>query len=405
MSTELALFGGSKIISDELKAEMAEAARWPKISESTVQKCSDMLRHGIISVPSGGIIGELEMAFKDYIGTKHCLLQNNGTSTLHAAFFAVDVSPGDEVIVPSLTWTATVSPIYALGATPVFCDVDKDTLNADPDDIERKITGRTKAICIVHLWGNVCDMDRIMEISRKYRIPVIEDCSHAHGAVHKGQKVGSIGAVGCFSMQGSKSLPGGELGAIVTDSDEYLDRIAILGHQGRIPTTAITDKYKSYEAGLGFKYRPFPLAAQIALDQLANLEEVNRHRKLTVDLYNAALGKFEAIRTIKQLEGTINVCYIYVFLYDDRKTGVSTERFIAALNAEGVPANPMRYKLVHTIPPFDRQTVELPVSEKAHGQMIMLTPYTLTDEARIKYFTKKCAEAIGKVLTFGKALH
>jgi dTDP-4-amino-4,6-dideoxygalactose transaminase len=124
----------------------------------------------------------------------------NGTATLHSAYFAVGVGPGKEVIVPSYTWHATATPVLQCGATPVFCDIDPRSLNADPDDIERRITERTQAICVVHVWGNPAEMDRIMEIANRYKIKVIEDCWHAHGAVYKGKSVGAWGDIGCFSL-------------------------------------------------------------------------------------------------------------------------------------------------------------------------------------------------------------
>lgn len=399
MKKELALFGGAKIISDEMKSEITEAMRWPRISEQTVQKCAAMLREGIISVPHGGIIEEFETRFKQYLGVKHCLLQNNGTSTLHAAFYAVGVRSGDEVLVPAHTWTASVTPIHALGGIPVFCDIDAETLTIDPQDIERKITARTKAICVVHIWGNPCDMDKIMDISKRHNIPVVEDCSHAHGVEYHGKKVGGFGAVGCFSMQGSKALPGGELGAVVTNEDLYLDQIAILGHQGRIPQTVTDEKYKAFEGGLGFKYRPFPIAVQVAMDQLDILEESNRLRRLTVESYNKAFETIPNITLIKQPENTIRACYTYIFLYECDKTGVSAERFEEALAAEGLAVTTMRYKSVHTLPPFNKLPAVVPVTEKLTPKMMMILPFTAASDEKVASYADLYAQGIRKVLS------
>ena len=396
--SELALFGGPKTIPDELAAEISNAKRWPRVSEETIGKCSDLMRRGLLSLAFGGIVEELENKFKNYIGSKYCLIQNNGTSTIHAAYFAVGVEPGDEVIVPSHTWTASVSTILPLGGVPVFCDIDPATLLMDPDDIERKITSKTKAICVVHLWGNVCDMDRIMDISRRHGIPVVEDCSHAHGATYKGKRVGTFGAAGCFSMQGSKVLPGGELGAIVTDDDKIFDRILILGHQGRVGNTAISEEFKGYEAGLGFKYRPFPIAVQIALDQMERIEEYNLQRRLTVDCFNRKLEGIEGVTTVKQLEGTRRGCYHYIFLFESKKTNTGSQRFVEALRAEGLEVNPMRYKMVHAVPPFSKRKADVPVTEKLVPLMYIIMPFTISDEEKISYYTGKYSEGISKVV-------
>lgn len=396
--SELALFGGSKTISADLAAEISNAKRWPRVSEETIRKCSDLMRRGLLSLAFGGIIEELENKFKNYTGSKFCLIQNNGTSTIHSAYFAVGVKPGDEVIVPSHTWTASVSPILPLGGVPVFCDIDPATLLMDPDDIERKITSKTKAICIVHLWGNVCDMDRIMDISRRYGIPVVEDCSHAHGATYKGRRVGTFGAAGCFSMQGTKVLPGGELGAVVTNDDKIFDQMVILGHQGRVRNTVISDEFKDYEAGLGFKYRPFPIPVQIALDQMDRIEEYNLQRRLTVDYFNKELEGIEGVTTVKQLEGTRRGCYHYIFLFESKKKDIGSQRFIEALRAEGLEVNPMRYKMVHTLLPFSRLKADVPITEKLVPCMYIIMPFTISDEEKIAYYTRKYSEGIRKVV-------
>src|SRR5207249_3027548 len=146
------------------------------------------------------------VARADYEARRHGLVMNSGTAALHSAYFAAGVGPGSEVIVPSYTFFASAAPILQCGGTPVFCDVDERTLTADPDDVERRITPRTRAICVVHMWGNPARMDRFSEIARRHRVALIEDCSHAHGASYRGRPVGSWGDIGCFSLQGEKAV-------------------------------------------------------------------------------------------------------------------------------------------------------------------------------------------------------
>ena len=153
-----------------------------------VVKMMPRIARGRTTIGDGSkIVKKFEQAFKKMTGSQYALAMNNGTATLHSGYVAVGVGPGSEVITPAYTWHATSTPILQCCATPVFCDVDPRTLNADPDDIERKITDRTKAISVVHVWGNPAEMDRIMEIANRHNIPVVEDCSHAHGAVYKGK--------------------------------------------------------------------------------------------------------------------------------------------------------------------------------------------------------------------------
>lgn len=194
---ELAFFGGPKT----LPTPPSEA--WRKIDQNVKNAVMRLMDENISTIANGsGVFEEFEGAFASLIGTKYALAMNSGTSTLHSAYVALGVGPGDEVIVPTYTWHATITPVLHCAATPVFCDIDPETLTISPEEIEKKITPKTKAISIVHVWGNVCDMDAILEIARRHHLPVVEDCSHAHGASWKGKKVGSMGAIGCFSCQG-----------------------------------------------------------------------------------------------------------------------------------------------------------------------------------------------------------
>jgi dTDP-4-amino-4,6-dideoxygalactose transaminase len=191
------------------------------------------------------------------------------------------VGPGNEVIVPSYTFWATAVPIIAANGVPVFCDVDPDTYCIDPREIVKKITPRTKAIMVVHVWGNPADMHSIMEIGAKYKLKVIEDCSHAHGSLWKGKKVGIIGDVGCFSLQGSKTLPAGEGGILVTDNREYYEIAVAYGHYDRVEKFPENSEYKKYSlTGLGYKFRANPLGITIANHGLDELDQRNAIRNL-----------------------------------------------------------------------------------------------------------------------------
>src|SRR5256714_11413660 len=149
-----------------------------------------------------GPIADLEPSFAAMGERRHGLSMNGGTAALHSAYFAAGVQPGTEVIVPAYTFFASAAPILQCGGTPVFCDVDEQTLTADPEDVERRITSRTRAICVVHMWGNPAALDRLVEIARRNDVALIEDCSHAHGATYHNRPVGGWGGIGCFRPQG-----------------------------------------------------------------------------------------------------------------------------------------------------------------------------------------------------------
>src|SRR5579871_6037641 len=279
---------------------------WPVIGEDEVAAVTAVLRSGRLSIRDGsGVLAEFEHRVAAYFGVRYALAQNNGTSTLHAAYFAIGIGPGDEVIVPTNTIWASVTPMLAAGGIPVLCDINPRTLTIDPAAIERCITPRTKAITVVHLWGNIAQMDEIMAIAQHHNLAVVEDCSHAHGGTYKGRKVGTIGNIGCFSLQGGKVVVAGEGGVLITDTSEYFDRALVLGHYGRIHQVA-DEAYRSYFAGfngLGHKYRPHPLAVAIANAQWPRLDEINRQRKENYEYLMAGLGRVPGVELTETVEG------------------------------------------------------------------------------------------------------
>lgn len=351
MTQTLALLGGPKAVTVENKD------RWPFITDEDVATVTQLLRAGEISIKAGtGIIQEVEEAFARYLGVQHALVQCNGTSCLHAAFFAVGVGCGDEVIVPTYTWPSTATTVLLCNAIPVLCDVDPRTFCVDPADIERKITPATKAIAVVHLWGHPAEMDEIMAIARRHGLAVVEDCSHAHGATYKGRKVGTIGDVGCFSMQATKALPGGEAGIAVTNNAELFDRMLTLSHYGgRVERDSLTDRYVRFAfTGFGPKYRVHPLAAAIAQGQLKHLDEHIEARRQNLEYLTDGLSGIPGITPpYTAAYVTRGAWYGYRLLYDQEQMGgVSKERFMAALRAEGVEVDVERYRLLHFEPVY-----------------------------------------------------
>lgn len=370
------------------------------------------------------IIAKFEKQFKELTGAEHALTMSNGTATLHSAYFAVGVTFGHEVIVPSYTWHASATPVIQCGATPVFADMDPRTLCIDPDDIERKITSRTKAICAVHVWGNPCEMDRIVEIARRHDLAVVEDCSHAHGAVYKGKAVGTWGDVGCFSLNASKAVDAGEGGVAITDNPVLYDRMLALGHFGRIKRGYAADTFDFGDMSLGYKYRPHQCAMHLAVPSLARLPRLNRRCTAAWASLCDGLGDAPGVRPPLTLPGAERGGFqAFVLVYEgERQGGLSREQFVKAARKEGVPivvdryaTNNFTYGMLHRAPLFsevDRpalggcchdptrpwseidRDVRLPVSERLCHQLVSMPRL----DAAPPGYARACGRAIRKVL-------
>src|SRR5687768_6401700 len=207
----LAIAGGTKTVSITDR----EATKWPLIDEEEEQAVLKVLRDGDLSCHP--VTRDLEQDYCQYFGRQYALAHCNGTAALMAAFFALDLQPGDEVIVPSATFWASVVPMLWFGAVPVFCESEPERMGLDPEDVHRKITARTRAIVVVHLWGMPSKMSELISIARQYGLKIIEDASHAHGAIWRERPCGTLGDISVFSLQTSKLAPAGEGGIFLTN--------------------------------------------------------------------------------------------------------------------------------------------------------------------------------------------
>ncbi len=360
--------------------------RWPPISKRDVYVVMKTLLNKDISISDGsGIIAEFESDFAKWLGIKYCLAQNSGTSTLHSAFFAIGIKEGDEVLVPSLTWHSSVSPLLHLRAVPVFCEIDPATLTIDPDDIKKRITPKTKAILVVHLFGMPAEMDKIMTIARKHNLLVVEDCSHAYGSLYKGKCVGTFGDISCFSMQASKMLPAGEGGIFCTNKKEYYEKALLLGHFGRLNELSKNDYKRFANTGLGFKYRPHPLAIALAKSQLRTINRRIRNTNKNINQFESLLKNIPGISIINKPDYcNFKSNYGFRFIYDENETGISKTDFIKSLREAGIPAHDECYNLLHKEPIFQNsqffhlphRDYSLPITEKAHSKIICINlPY------------------------------
>ena len=350
MTERLALLGGTPAVT------IHKDFRWPIIAEETIQIVSELLRSGDISDTAyGEPIRLLEEDWAAYLGVEFALARVDGTAALHSALFAAGVGAGDEVIVQSYTWIATVGTILAANAIPVFADIDAQTLTLDPADIARRITPRTKAIMVVHLWGHPAAMDEINAIAKAHQLVVIEDASHAHGGIYRGRKVGTLGDISVFSLQASKALPAGEGGLLCTNNREYFERALLLAQSpGRLNLHLQMDVHRRFKnTGFGgFKYRINPLNAIIARHQLKHFEEYNDIRQRNMHFLTEGLRAIKGIRTpYTAPDVTRGGFYGYPLEYKPEELDdLPLETFVAALQAEGVEIARDRYPLLHREP-------------------------------------------------------
>lgn len=316
------------------------------------------------------IVTRFERDFAALVGVRHAATMSNGTSGLEAALFALGVGPGDEVISPSYTIHSTFMPALTLGASVRFADISPDTLTVDPAEIERLITPRTKAIIVVHTWGNPVDMDAITAIARLHGLRIVEDCSHCHGARWGEKALGSIGDIGVFSLQKDKPVAAGEGGVVVTDSSELMDRVLAYGHQGRRVSGTLTEDHMSDffpGTGAGRKCRAHPLAIALAK---VDLDTLPTHNKLNLEAWSFVRGATSESSTLRlqrpQTGGTMaGFCLgAAVRLVDN---GVSPEEAMDLLRAAGISVSRRANKPNHHWPHlYDRRCYDAYL----HGQAV-----------------------------------
>ena len=310
---------------------------WPRFDQRDEKNLLDVLHSGKWFRGGGECVNRFEAAFADLTGAKHCVATANGTSALFASLAALGIEPGDEVIVPPYTFIATINAVLLQYALPVFVDTDPESFQIDARKIEAAITERTAAIMPVHLGGNVADMDAILEIGRKHKLPVIEDACQAHLAEWRAKKVGTLGTAGCFSFQVTKNLCAGEGGAILTADGELAERCFAFQNNNR--ARAVTGYNFTYQGSHGANLRMTEFQGNLLLAQMTRLEEQSRTREHNARYLTSMLREIPGILPAKQYEGcTRNAYHLYMFRYKSEAFGgLPRARFLSALDAEGIP--------------------------------------------------------------------
>jgi dTDP-4-amino-4,6-dideoxygalactose transaminase len=321
---------------------------WPEYDEHERQALMGVLESRVWWRTLGTRTLEFERAFAEYHQAKHGVAVTNGTAALEIAIAALGVGPGDEVIVPDFTFIATASSVLSVGALPVLVDVAPDTYCLDPRLVEERISERTKAVIAVHMGGHPADMDSLLSIAQSHEIPIVEDSAHAHGSEWRGRKVGAIGDLGTFSFQASKLMTAGEGGIIITNNDELEQRARSIHDCGRMPGEWF---YSHFIYGSNCRLSEWQGA--ILTQQLARLDKQAGTRTRNANYLDSTLPEIEGI-TPQTRDGrcTRNGHYAYIFHYDRKAfAGLPIDRFIEALNAEGIPTQ-ASYPPVHELALF-----------------------------------------------------
>ena len=346
------------------------------VDEEDIQAVAAVLRSDWLT--TGPKVQEFEEAFAAAVGARHAVTVSSGTAALHAAAYALNIGPGDEVIVPAMTFAATANCVVYQGGAPVFADVDRETLLIDPEQVEKKITPRTKAVIAVDYAGQPCDYDRLQELAGRRRIKLVDDACHALGGSYKGRPVGALADLNTFSLHPVKHITTGEGGVITTNDGELAQRMRVFRNHG------ITSDHRQREAGggwfyemvdLGYNYRLTDLQCALGLSQLRKLKPWIARRQDIARRYDRAFAGLKSVRPLNVRPDGSHAYHLYVIALDPDRLRVKRDAVFAALRAEGIGVN-VHYIPVH-LHPFYRKRFgtglgTCPVAEAAYERILSL---------------------------------
>jgi len=371
----------------------------PQIGEEEIRAVVETLRSGWLT--TGPRVEQFEKEFAEYVGASHAVALNSGTAALHLALEAAGITEGDEVLVPTMTFAATAQVVLLLRAKPVLVDSQRDTLNIDPELIQKAITNETKAILPVHYGGHPCDMDQILEIAERHDLRVIEDAAHAVPARYRDKDVGTIGDATCFSFYATKTIATGEGGMVTTENPEWAKRINLMCLHGMSGDAwrRTTGKGSWYYEILhpGFKCNMTDVAAAIGIGQLRRCDQAREARRQITERYNRAFEAIPEVETPTCRPDVQHAWHLYVLRLNLERSGISRDEFVEELKARNIGTS------VHFIPihvhPYYRDTYgyqpdDFPVAYAEYLRAISLPIYPgMTDED-----VDSVIEAVGDVI-------
>jgi dTDP-4-amino-4,6-dideoxygalactose transaminase len=360
----------------------------PSVGEAEIAEVVDTLRSGWLT--TGPKVARLQREFAAAIGARHAVALNSGTAALHVALEAVGVTSGDEVIIPTYTFTATGEVVTYLGARPVLADCRADTLNIDAETIEPHLTSRTKAILPVHIAGQACDMQPILELARTHGLAVVEDAAHALPATYKGRSVGTIADVTAFSFYATKTITTGEGGMVTTERDDYAARMKLMSLHG-----LSGDAWNRYSArghwyyevtDFGFKYNLTDIAAALGLAQLPRMTEFQQRREEIARTYSDAFSDLDTCLAPRDAGLGLHAWHLYVLELSLEALAVGRDEIIERLRRKGVGTS-VHFIPLHLHPAYQRaygyKPGQFPKAEAVFGGACSLPIYPAMTDAEV----------------------
>lgn len=364
----------------------------PDITQAEIDAVNEVLNTRYLSI--GPKVEQFEKAFAAYVGTKHAIAVNSGTSGLHLAMITAQVGPDDEVITPSFSFIASANCVMYERAKPVFVDIDPLTGNMLPEQVEAAITPRTKAIIVVHAFGQPADMDPLMAIARKHNLPLIEDACEAIGADYKGRRAGTLSDAAVFAFYPNKQMTTGEGGMIVTDRDDWADLFRSLRNQGRDIFNAWLNHTR-----LGYNYRLDEMSAALGLAQIGRIEHLLANREKVAQWYNDRIDEIPGLNKPHIVETTSRMSwFVYVIRCDE---GVNRDAMMQFLEERGVPSRPY-FTPIH-LQPFYQESFgwkrgDLPATERAGDSFLALPFSGVMSEEQVVYVCETLKAGVEKLM-------
>ncbi len=385
VSGKLAILGGDPVRTTKFPA-------WPIWDEDDEKAILPVLRSGVWS--RRNVVTEAENKFARLMGSKYCLMTTHGTTALVTALRALGVEGGDEVVTTPWSWISSMACIFLNNALPVFADIDPETWMLNADLVEKVLTPDTKVILPVQITGGICNMDKVNAIAKKHNLKVVEDACEAHLAEWKGKKAGTLGDLGCFSLQNGKQITCGEGGAIIGDDEQIMDLCYSIHNVG-----SVRGKYMPRDKGsnpiLGNKCRMAEYQASMVITQMDTVEQETQKRCENADYLTSKIKEIPGIVPRKDYKETNRTSYYYYgFRFKEKEFGISRDTFVKAIQAEGLPPSPNLGVTSH--PLYKNGMVESVISSKTYQK---LYPKRRLDEYRsslnLPEVEKLCAETVG----------
>lgn len=365
------------------KVEMADT----RLSADEVAAALEVLTSG--NLRQGPRVEAFERHFAGFAGGRHAVASNSGTAALHLAYLTF-LHPGDEVLVPSFTFIATASAVVLAGGKPVFCDVDPETFTLDVDDAERRITGKTRAVAPVHLFGNACAVDRVRSLAARHGLRIVWDAAQAHGTRFRNTDVGSLGDFVCYSFYPTKNLFVGEGGMTLTDDESASELMRLYRSHGQ------AQKYR--HTHIGYNYRMTDVEAGIGLRQMDRLPEMLAARRRNADRLTAALSGIDGLEPQRVETGAVHSYHQYCLLVDPQRLGMDRDALRARLHAMGV-ATGVHYPMgLHEQPVFQDMFGAscLPVTEKLRSRIVALPVHHALDDEDVDHVIAAVRRAVSQ---------